>query len=395
MRAFLLAALLFSACGDDSSDDRPLDAATEDASDDSDAGVSCTCRGPGTCARVAGSPQCTCDEGFERLLATRCVPEGGPIDPGYALPVQGFGREATGGAGGTTVEVTDYGDDGAGTLRQRLRDASGPTVVRFVRDGTIALEGSALLVPSNVTLDARGVDVRLTGFGLRLEGVENVVVLNLAFVDIDDSTGGDGIQMIGARDVAVLHCRFDNGGLDFLPDIPDEQISVVAGSRDITIAWSAFRHHDKVMLLGNGDSPELDRELRVTLYANLFEETGRRHPFMRSGRVDMFNSIVRDWNVRLEGFGAYGSRAEADGELLLEANLYDQSDSTQPFAALTLDGDGRLRLVDNVLAQRFLVVSDREPETVFTRPYPATVHPMTDRLVAAIEAGAGNTVPAP
>ena len=390
MRLFLC--MLLAGCG--SSGAAPPDGALPDA-DARDGGGICSCDGPGDCELIGGEPTCDCDPGFEALLRTRCVPVGPAIDPGHTLPVEGFGRDATGGEGGPVVMVESYANDGPGTLRAILRAASGPTVVRFPRDGTIALEGAAVLVPSNVTLDARGQDVRLTGFGLRLEDVENVVVLNLAFVDIDDPTGGDGIQIIRSRRVAILHCLFDNGGLDFVPDVPDEQVSIVFGSTDITIAWSRFRNHDKVLLIGNGDAPELDRDIRVTLHHDLFEDTGRRHPFLRAGQVDMYDCIVRDWRTQLEGFGAYGSRSDAGGELSIEAGLYSQQDSAQRFAVVSLDSMGRIRLTDTVLAQPFLIAVEREPERVFTRPYPATVHAMSDRLIAAMESGAGNTMPAP
>lgn len=296
-----------------------------------------------------------------------------PPEPAYDTDFEGFGAGAGAGLapGAAQIVVTSMADDGPGTLREALRQASGPTHITFAQSGTIALQ-SYLIVPSQVALDGRGADVALTGCGLNLDGVEDVVVLDLAFRNIGAAWCDDAIQIEGgSRDVAISHCLFDNGDMEFVEDIPDEQISIVFGSRDITIEWSRFLNHDKVLLIGNGDAPpELDAQIRVTLHHNLFENTGRRHPFLRHGRVDMYNNWIRRWRTYL-GL-PYGARAQQDGQILLEANYFEQDSSALFAGAITLEG-GRLRAVDNVRSESWIRIRDSRPESVFTRPYPAQV----------------------
>lgn len=334
-----------------------------------------------------------CPAGHDTRFGRGCFATSEPFATGAELRFDGFGAGTTGGAEGPLVTVTSYADDGPGTLRQLLRAAQGPLTLRFATSGTIALKGGAVRVPSNVTLDARGVDLTISGYGLRLEQVENIALINLAFVDIDDPTGGDGVQIIDSRRVVIWHCRFDSGGLTFVEDIPDEQISVVWGATDITIAWCRFVNHDKVLLIGNGDAPAaVDSAIRVTVHHSWFENTGRRHPFLRHGRVDLVNNVIRGWRPYL--LGAYGSRSQAQGELRVERNLYHQPGGGAGIAVLSLDS-GRVALVDNSFEPSSLVRVEVQAEQVFARPYPLRVDQITDRYIAHLERWAGNTLAAP
>jgi pectate lyase len=92
---------------------------------------------------------------------------------------EGYGRAATGGAGGQVVVVTSAEDAGPGTLRDALRQAKGrPMWIRFASDMTIALE-SQIRVPSNVTIDGRAHAVKLLDYGLGIYSADNVIVTHL------------------------------------------------------------------------------------------------------------------------------------------------------------------------------------------------------------------------
>ncbi len=316
-----------------------------------------------------------------------------PPEPDYDMEFEGFGASATGGnqEGGVTQTVTSFVDDGPGTLRQILRDADGPTVVEFAADGIIdAL--TVLDLPSDITIDARGRDITLTQNGFRIDGQSNIVIMNIAFVDISGQTG-DCIQIINeSRDIVIFHCLFDSAGLmPFVEDVPDEQISVVWGSGDITISWCRFMNHDKVLLFGNGDAPqELDRNIRVTFHHNIFENTGRRHPFLRWGQVDMYNNIIRGWRRYL--YFPYGTRSQAQGEILCESNWYEQ-DTPIYFVGSYFVEDGRIRHVDNVTTGAWIMMLENKPDLVFERPYEANIHKLDDAWLEMMEAHTGNTMP--
>lgn len=316
-----------------------------------------------------------------------------PPEPDYDMEFEGFGAGATGGEGGETVTVTSLADDGEGTLRQLLREAAGPTIVQFGVEGTITLE-SVLDLPSDLTLDARGKDITLTKNGLRIQAQENIIIMNLALIDIDGDIG-DGLQILDeSHDIIVFHCRFDNEGLmPFIEDHPDEMISIVWGSYNISISWCRFSNHDKTLLFGNGDAPpELDEQIAVTLHHNLFENTGRRHPFLRYGRVDLYNNIVRDWTIYLKW--PYGTRSWTDAEILAERNWYEQ-DNPLYFVGAYFGEGGAIKQVDNVQTQPWIVLLEHRPELVFERPYEAKIDEPTQEWCEMLEQHTGNTMPLP
>ncbi|MBZ0271133.1 hypothetical protein K8I61_03795 [bacterium] len=388
-----LIALAGCSCGDDDDDD---DASDDDASDDDTADDDTSdddtadddTADDDTADDDTADDDTSDDDTFDDDTSDDddTTPE-----PDYDTTWEGFGRNAIGGAGGDVAVVTTLADDGAGSLRDAVESASGPRVVTFAIDGTIALL-HVLDIPDDITVDARGHDITLTQNGFRIDGAANIVVMNIAFVDVSGETG-DGIQILnGAHDIAIVHCRFDSAGLmPFVEDIPDEQISIVWGATDITIEWCRFENHDKVLLIGNGDAPpEIDEDIRVTIHHSVFVNTGRRHPFLRYGQVDLFNNIVGDWTRYLEW--PYGTRSSTDAEILAEANWYEQSNPLYFVGAYFEDG-GRMKLVNNHAADPYIVLLEREPDLVFARPYPARVDAPSDAWRQMMMLHTGNTMP--
>ena len=89
--------------------------------------------------------------------------------------------------------MTSLSDSGPGTLREGLTNPPGPRLVQFAVDGTITL-ASSLFVPSNITIDGRGHQITLTNRGLILLGSDDVIITNLAIVDINLQSE-DGIRI--------------------------------------------------------------------------------------------------------------------------------------------------------------------------------------------------------
>src|SRR5215510_14688116 len=77
--------------------------------------------------------------------------------------VVGFGKNTTGGKGGTLCQVTNLNDSGAGSLRSCADDwaspAIGPKWVTFAVSGTIRLSSYVHLWRGNITIDGRGQDI--------------------------------------------------------------------------------------------------------------------------------------------------------------------------------------------------------------------------------------------
>lgn len=303
---------------------------------------------------------------------------------------EGFGRNATGGnqEQGRLVTVTSFEDNGPGTLRQLFSDATGPIIVEFAENGTIRLN-STLDVPSNVTIDGKGQNITITGNGFRIKGQSNVIIQNLAFRDVGGQTG-DGIQIMDeSHDIVIDHCLFDNRNLT--PKDYDEQISIIFGSHDITISWCKFDYHEKVMLIGNGDADaSIDSKITVTLHHNHFHKTGRRHPFLRYGKVDMYNNFIQEWH-RYQGLNedSYGVRCAENGQILMESNRFEQYNWLNLKAAHVLSG-GRIQSVNNSTKGIGMTLENNGP--VFARPYKARIDRITQDWLQMMKNSTGNTL---
>ncbi len=312
--------------------------------------------------------------------------------------IEGFGAGAVGGdvSGAVDLVVTSLADDGEGSLRAVLAGVTGPSRVTFAVDGDIPL-ASSVFVPSHVTIDGGG-QVTLTTNGFHLLDAEDVVIHDLAFRDV--AGPGDAIGIERSHTVAIVHCSFDNAGLD--PALPDEFVSIVWGSTDVTIAWSSFRNTDKVFLFGNGDAPpEMDATIRVTLHDNVLIGNGRRHPFVRYGRVDEYNSLIADWSYKHEK--TYGVRAAEGALVRLENDWIEQhSDAPDltlpPELALALEGspwvgavtetdDARIDAIGLVVNDERIVIEDTGD--AFERPYEATLRTIDASWRSRIEAVVG------
>src|SRR5262245_42628855 len=72
--------------------------------------------------------------------------------------VVGFGKNTTGGKGGTLFQVTNLNDSGAGSLRA-CADSPGAKWITFTVSGTIHLSTFLPMTYPNKTIDGRGADI--------------------------------------------------------------------------------------------------------------------------------------------------------------------------------------------------------------------------------------------
>lgn len=332
---------------------------------------------PGAAPQAVGAADAGAEaaDGSERPADPGSVVE--PASPAgrAALLAQavGYGRRARGGADGPTRRVTTLADDGPGSLRALAEDPSGPRWIVFDVDGAIRLQRPIRVAP-DTTIDGRGRRVELTGRGLDLRGVGRVVVVNLVLRHGDDDAV---VVREGAHDVWLHHLT--------LQAWTDGLVDVQRGGTDVTVSWCHFLDHEKVMLLGADAAHEQDRDLRVTLHHNLFERTGQRHPRLRLGRAHAFNNVLWHWQ-------SYGMAADHDGQLLVEANVFDPGpDAEEAVKVEAADGiPGRVRAVGNVVLGH-VPLAENDPEAVFDprADYPYEVEPAGEGLVERVRAGAG------
>lgn len=356
----------------------------------------------------AGDPDAGADAGFDAGTVDAGVVDAG-LGPDFVI--EGFGAATKGGwqPGYDEYLVTSLLDTGPGTLREGLTNPPGPRIIRFAIDGTIAL-ANALLVPSNITIDGRGHDITLANKGLILLGSDDVIILNLAIVDVGPDSE-DGLRIgdpAGASErVVVDHVTFRATGSHGDSANVDEAMSVVFGSKDITLSWLRFENWEKVLLIGNGDAPQsVDSAITVSWHHCYFKSTGRRHPQVRFGIVDMWNVFMDDWHMYdwfyltpyRESFGAQsqeGARVRVEQSFFKRAVHTEDAFSTANEATRCelsgkLDGVGLVTTSDSTAPLVFN--SGCSGSTGWVRPYAITLDAADAALRQRLETQAGNTL---
>jgi pectate lyase len=218
----------------------------------------------------------------------------------------GFGRQARGGSGGPLCQVTTLADSGPGSLRA-CAEANGPRWIHFKVSGVIDLQ-SDIAVKSYKTIDGRGAAITIRRYGVAIRGVEHVIIHNLRFDEGRDGVG-DAISLKNhARHVWIDHVHLEEYG--------DGLLDITGACTDITISWSRFEDHDKVMIIGLMSSGADESVIRVTLHHNRFSNTVQRHPRLQSGRVHAFNNYLRKWS-------SYGMASCRGGQLYSERNIFE------------------------------------------------------------------------
>lgn len=190
------------------------------------------------------------------------------------------------------------------TARRRSQQAQGRHVV--------------INVGSNKTLIGLGSDARLIHGGLRLRGIDNVILRNLTIEDaydyfpawdpLDGDIGNwnaqyDNVQIQEATHIWVDHCTFSDGARtdDKEPVVfgktmirHDGLLDITNSADLITVSNNIFRDHHKTNLIGaSDDRPADEGKLRITFRDNLWENNTERQPRVRYGTVDVYNNYYR------------------------------------------------------------------------------------------------------
>ncbi|GAA4722875.1 pectate lyase family protein [Phytohabitans rumicis] len=215
--------------------------------------------------------------------------------------LQGWATQGGGTSGGgsaSPVTVTT-----ASALISNMQ-ASGSRVIRV--SGTIAISGMQK-VAANKTIIGVGSGAAITGGGLNVASVSNVIIRNINF----RSWGDDAINVQYSTRVWIDHNNFSSGY--------DGAVDVKRASDFVTVSWNRFFNHDKTALLGHSDSNggEDRGHLRVTYNNNYFDGSNQRHPRVRFGNpVHVFNNYYRS-------IGSYGVASTCEAGVLVEGNYFE------------------------------------------------------------------------
>jgi pectate lyase len=213
----------------------------------------------------------------------------------------GFGAGTTGGGSATPVTVST-----SSTLISAMQSSS-PAVVRI--SGMISLSGMQK-VSSNKTLIGVGSGSGISGGGLNLSNVTNVIIQNLNFTGSSD----DAINVQeGSTKIWIDH--------NILSNAHDGLIDIKRASDFITVSWNRFFNHNKTMLLGHSDdNGSQDRgHLRVSYHHNWFDSTTQRHPRVR------FGNPVHVYNNYYGGVTSYGVASTMEAGVLVEGNYFENT----------------------------------------------------------------------
>lgn len=268
----------------------------------------------------------------------------------------------TGGSTSTTVTVTSA---------SALTSAIGSSTSQTVRvSGMITVSGM-LRVASNKTIIGVGSGSGITGGGLNLSGVRNIIIRNLNFRNAAD----DSINVqTNTTNVWIDHNDLSNGY--------DGLIDIKRGSDFITVSWNRLHNHDKSMLLGHddGNSAQDLGHLRVTYVHNWFEGTGQRHPRVR------FANPVHVLNNYYSNIGSYGVASTMNAGVYVERNYFENV--ANPTVTQTGDSAaGNIKILNNYKVNSG-AEQTRNSGSVAAIPYSYTPE-ANSSVKATVTAGAG------
>ncbi|MCC3762225.1 RICIN domain-containing protein [Glycomyces sp. TRM65418] len=243
-------------------------------------------------------------------------PTGEPNQQWQLVPASGGGGGQTGLVGWATQNGGTTGGGNAApqtvTSASALVSAMSGNTAKVIRvSGTINLSGMND-VGSNTTIIGNA-GARITGGGLDIDGVSNVIVQNLTF----DNWSDDAINIQdGSTRIWIDHNTFGTGH--------DGACDVKRGSDFVTVSWNRFNGTDKTCLLGHSDSNgSQDRgHLRVTYHHNYFNGTNQRTPRVRFGNpVHVYNNYYRN-------IGSYCVATTQEAGVIVEGNYFENCNRT-------------------------------------------------------------------
>lgn len=286
-------------------------------------------------------------------------------DIGYASTNGG----TTGGSGGTTTTVS--------SLAEFSSAAEADDAAVIVVNGQ--LSGSAQIrVGSDKTIvGASGAS--LTGIGLYIKDVSNVIVRNIAIKKVvaDD---GDAIGIQASTNVWVDHVDLssdqDNG-----KDYYDGLLDITHASDWVTVSNVYFHDHYKTSLVGHSDSnsDEDTGTLHVT-YANCYwNNVSSRCPSIRFGTAHIYNSYYVDVTTS-------GINTRMGAQVLVESTTFENV--KKAITSQDSDETGTAAVNDVDLGDS---TNDAPTGSAFTLPYEYSLVGSANAQ-SAVTSSAGNTL---
>jgi len=197
---------------------------------------------------------------------------------------EGYSPLATGGAGGTTVHVTNTADSGSGSLRAAVAGLSGsPTIIVFDVAGVICVGSEIRISKANVTIDgstAPGDGITLAGapgtmFGIDVDGDANVIISHVRF----RNAGLEDLQIWEGGKIIIDHCSMTGCG--------DGALDINTGNHVVVSRC----------LFGGCTEVHKAHGTYISAHHNLYTWNNRRQPRIFGGGPywDFRNNVVEFW----------------------------------------------------------------------------------------------------
>ena len=289
---------------------------------------------------------------------------------------EGWSTQAGGTSGGstsTTVTVTSL---------SALTSAAGSSTSQTVKVSGNFTCSSDVTVASNKTILGVGSSSGLTGCGLKIKGVNNVIVRNLKIAKVPAGNGnGDAIHIEKATHIWIDHNDLSSDtshGTDYY----DGLLDITHAADYITVSWNYEHDHVKCDLLGHSDdnASEDTGHLRVTYHHNYFRNCDQRGPRVR------FGNPVHVYNNYYYNSGTYGVASTCNAGVYVERNYFENT----PNSVVTATGSspsGNVKLLNNYLVNSGTPQS-RNSGSVAAIPYSYTVA-ANSSVKSIVTAGAG------
>ncbi|MCC6847169.1 MAG: hypothetical protein IT294_01615 [Deltaproteobacteria bacterium] len=257
------------------------------------------------------------------------------LPPAGREPLEGFGAETTGGAGGRVITISEPTED---AVRAAFADAaaSGNAIIRFAVTTPIRIgKKLPILGKPNLTIDGGG--ATLDGSAMK-EGsaILDIRTNDVIVRDLRLRNGDDNLRVDGPEAYRVVVAHVSSTGAH------DDGISIGYGAHDVTVQYSLVAGATRAIYCKYAGTDN------ISLHHNWLMKSAIRSPIISGAIVaDVRNVIVEDW-------GEWGSRFEdgATGNVvgsLFALSPYARSIGGKPHAALRLKGAGAVYLSENAV----------------------------------------------